>query len=118
MFFSLKYLGFNERFPELVKFLLNKETRFLPDKIKVYSYYNFVGANRYLGDQIVGDFNNGQQKIMELSELTFPPFGFVLTIDSVKPDNRLTDISYFANYAYNDWTDFYSKLTLYLHIYQ
>ena len=36
------------------------------------------------------------------SEFTFPPFGFVLTFNSPAPDERLTDITYFADeYAYN-----------------
>jgi hypothetical protein len=36
-----------------------------------------------------------------LSETTFPPFGYVMTFNSPSPDDRLTDITYFAEYEYN-----------------
>ena len=37
------------------------------------------------------------------SEITFPPFGFVWSLNSTPPDDRLTDITHFAdNYSYND----------------
>jgi hypothetical protein len=38
-----------------------------------------------------------------VSEITFPPFGFLMAIDCVWPDQRLGDISEFANFDYNDW---------------
>ncbi|MEQ8476053.1 hypothetical protein [Fulvivirga sp.] len=112
MFFSLKYEGFNKEYPELVKFILNKDARYLPDHIKVYCYFNLEGALRNNSNSIIGDFSSGKMKVMNIGELTFPPLGFVLSIDSEKPDKRLTDISHFANYRYNDWTDFYQKLTV------
>jgi hypothetical protein len=38
-----------------------------------------------------------------LSEITFPPFGYVMTLGSEAPDDRLFDITYFSRYAYNEF---------------
>ena len=107
MFFSVNYDGFRLDHPELVKFILNKESRFLSPRYKVYVYYNIVGFNRYLGYSIIGDI--AKRTNYKLSEITFPPLGFVMTIDSDRPDKRLADISFFSKYKYNDWTDFYQR---------
>jgi hypothetical protein len=37
-----------------------------------------------------------------LSEITFPPYGYVMTIESNPPDPRLLDITLFSKYRYND----------------
>jgi hypothetical protein len=44
------------------------------------------------------------------SEISFPPFGYILTEDSPPPDRRLVDISFFAQYGYNDWVDISLRL--------
>jgi len=107
MFFSVNQDVFRETEPQLVKFIRNKEARFLDPRYKVYCYYNLEGHNRYLGNIHKGNF--GSSKITHLSEISFSPFGFVMTVDSEKPDKRLTDISHFANFEYQDWTDYYQK---------
>lgn len=42
-------------------------------------------------------------KGMLLSEISYPPFGYVLTIDSEPPDNRLYEITHFSTYGYQDF---------------
>jgi hypothetical protein len=39
------------------------------------------------------------------SEIAFPPFTYVLSLDSDPPDQRLVDITFFAHFRYNDWRD-------------
>jgi len=107
MFFSLCIEGLDKQEPELKAFILNPEKRFLDKKYKVYCYYNLNGSFRYLADNFIGNLN--ENKITHASELSFPPFGFVFTMNSPRPDNRLTDISHFANFPYNHWTDYYQK---------
>ena len=110
MFFSIKLDVFREEEPELVKFVLDRERKFLDDRYKIYCYYNIQGHKRYIGNNFMGEF--GSSGIIHLSELSFPPFGFVMTIDSKKPDDRLTDISHFANFEYNRWIDYYQKFAV------
>jgi len=107
MFFSVNHEGFNDLEPELVNFVLNKEKRFLSPRYKIYCYYNLVGERRYIGNNIIGEV--GSTSVCSISEISFPPFGFVMTIDSESPDKRLTDISHFANSPYKKWVPYYQK---------
>jgi len=106
MFFSLNDDVFHKNEPELQRFLLNKHDRFLSSRYQVYAYYNLEGSQRYIGGSIIGDIGSGSWKVSYVSELCFPPFGFVLTLGSPPPDSRLTNISHFAQYQYNDWIDY------------
>jgi hypothetical protein len=38
-----------------------------------------------------------------MSEIAFPPLGYLMTIESIPPDNRLIDISFMARFHYHDW---------------
>lgn len=61
----------------------------------------------------------GGKGIIILSELAFPPFGFVMTYNSSSPDDRLLDISHFAEYDYNHFDTFFLKtpiLNTYLYL--
>lgn len=107
MFFSICHEETFRIEPELQAFVLNKEKRWLSDRYKIYCYYNLNGSFRYLGDNFIGDYN--KSGVIHASEFSFPPFGFVLTVNSEKPDKRLFDITHFANNNYNYWTDYYQK---------
>lgn len=107
MFFSIRVEGTCDDESELQTFILNKEKRHLSPKYRVYCYYNLNGSYRYLGDSFIGGIDGSS--MIRTSELSFPPFGFVLTIDSEKPDNRLFEITHFANCDYNYWTDYYQN---------
>jgi hypothetical protein len=100
MFFSINSNSFNIYEPELVKFILNRDRKYLSRKYRIYCYYNVEGSLRYLGRSAIGELNNS--KIYNVSEITFPPYGFVLTFDSEPPDVRLTEITHFANYSYDE----------------
>jgi hypothetical protein len=107
MFFSIKHYGFNKNHPDVVKFILNKESRELPKNIRVFTYFNLVGQPRRIADMVLGNISS--HRITKIDELTFPPFGYVMTIDSESPDDRLTDITYYSDYRYNDFIDFYQR---------
>jgi hypothetical protein len=38
-----------------------------------------------------------------MSEIAFPPLGYLLTVDSDPPDRRLTEITHFSRYSYDDF---------------
>lgn len=107
MFFSVKHDYLRSSHEYLVRFVLNKDEKYLPKNIKVYVYYNIEGANRYIGDTVIGSLSD--DKTFFLSEISFPPLGFVMTLDGKCPDKRLTDISYFANYGYSEWIDHFQR---------
>jgi len=104
MFFSVNAPGFNVAQPELVRFVLNKEQKYLNPKLKIYVFFNRAGRARQSAVTGILDFGlSGSARIF--TEIAFPPFGYVLSLDSAPPDPRLVDISFFANYRYNDWKD-------------
>ena len=107
MFLSIDDGHLRTDYPGLSEFVLNKEARFLDKSYKVYAYYNFEGSPRYLPRTYM---TNGQSsEIMVLSELTYPPFGFILSLKGAKPAKEVIDISHFSRFAYGDWTDFYQR---------
>lgn len=52
----------------------------------------------------------GSAKTFIVSEVIFPPFGFLMTVDSPTPEERLCDISGFSEFAYKDWRTLSMKL--------
>lgn len=108
MFFSVNTDAFHTHNPELVRFILNKETRYLPPRYRFFVYYNIEGRQRTVGVSAIANMKAGSASL--LSEITFPPFGYVMTIDSNPPDERLVEITHFARYAYRDFGVFSQKL--------
>lgn len=106
MFFSVNGEGFQAKNPELVRFVLNREERNLPTDIRLFVYYNFGSKLRSSGIMgVVGIGPNAKHpgRTTILSEIAYPPFGYVMTIDSEPPDERLVEISHFSGYKYNEF---------------
>ncbi len=119
MMFSVNISEFRCYHQDLVRFVLNKEERHLDPNIKFFAFFNAEGF-RMSGGVVKVKTNNFNMDSLEnleesidkmrtkvkthqvLSELSFPPLGYVLTFDSEPPDPRLIDISYFAKYQYKD----------------
>ncbi|WP_181646106.1 hypothetical protein [Paenibacillus anseongensis] len=41
--------------------------------------------------------------MITMSEIAFPPMGYVMTFNSEPPDSRLVEITHFTRYGYNDF---------------
>ncbi|HXM03522.1 MAG TPA: hypothetical protein VN939_13010 [Chthoniobacterales bacterium] len=95
--------NFQKAQPDLARFVLNRELRHLPDHVRVYGFYTVSDRSRSSGvtGRIEGVLNGSATNYI-YCETTFPPFGFVITFNSPVPDDRLTDITYFAEYRYED----------------
>lgn len=103
MFFSANGEKFREAQPELVRLILNREGHYLKPGIRIFTFFNPAPVIRQTG--VVGQMNvyTGRRTVM--SEITFPPLGYLMTFNSEPPDERLIDISFFAEYRYNDWKE-------------
>ena len=101
MFASVCSEDFGDCNPELVRFVLNRERKYLSPKYRFFVYYNIVGKFRSAG--ISASVNINTQKITTLSEVNYPPYGYVFTIDSDPPDQRLIEITHFSHYGYNEY---------------
>lgn len=102
MFFSVNADTFGKVSPELVKFILNREAKDLPPKYRFFVYYNTTGTFRFAGMVAKLDLFSSR-KITLMSEITYPPLGYLITIDSEPPDNRLFEITHFSTYDYNEF---------------
>lgn len=104
MFFSVNHVGLAGVNPELVDFVLNRDRVYLPPKYRFYAYFNRGSSTdklRYA--TFMSKLNIYTGRMTLLSEISFPPYGYVFTIDSEIPDRRLFDITHFSRYRYNDF---------------
>lgn len=85
--------------PELSKFVLNRNEKYLPNNIRIYGYFNFEGNLRY------SKMSFGGQNDSVFSEMTFSPFGFVMSFDSLPPDQRMFDITFFSHSDIDEFRD-------------
>ena len=129
MFFSVNSDLFRLNHPDLVKFVLNKNERYLSPDIRILVYFTLGPHARYAGgtsissieinpdeisrdmlDDMLNQYERDYPKSLYSSEIAFPPLGYVLSFGLEPLDNELTDISFFAKYSYDYRRSFYLKL--------
>lgn len=109
MFFSVNGPDFAAKNPELVRFVLNRETKYLNPRYRFFIYLNREG--RWLRQAgYTGRLCLAPKRADFFCEINFPPFGYVLTIEYPPPDERLCDISFFARFGYNEFRDVFLRL--------
>lgn len=109
MFFSSNGPGFQKAHLGLVRFVLNKESTYFESDARVFIYYNL--SKRFRKTGLTGVINlSGKMEV--LSEITFPPFGYIMSFNDTIPDARLTEITFFKNFTYNKCTQIPLKLNL------
>lgn len=102
MFLSTNGIDFRDKCPELVEFVLNRNRKYLPPKFRFFIFYNLSSRLRSSGiTTAIKDIRFGN--IYVFSEITYPPFGYILTIDSEPTEKDFEEISHFANYEYNEF---------------
>lgn len=101
MFFSINGPQFAEAHPELVSFVLDRDRKYLSPNYRIFLYYNVVGQTRQVPVAAKANVHSGQVTV--LTEITFPPFGYVMTFGDQLLDQRLVDISYFASFDYGQF---------------
>jgi hypothetical protein len=82
----------------LRRFVLNPELKYLPPKYRFFVYYNLSRRLRYVGFMVRSD----PRGIVAMGEISYPPFGYVMTLDSPPPDNRLLEITSFSRFDYTE----------------
>lgn len=99
LFCSINSPEFTESNQELREFILNKEKKHLPSNMFISMYLNLKGYGRFFPFTAKGDLHLDFEII---SEFTFPPFGFVFSLDKPPKSEKLLDIRYFSYYGYED----------------
>jgi hypothetical protein len=95
MFIAINGDWFVEEYSELVSFIKDPSIRELNSRFRIFAYLNRGPAFRYLGFLVHGDFSSGKMQMVKCSEIAFPPFGYILTIDHEGPLYNLADITHF-----------------------
>jgi hypothetical protein len=109
MFCSACGPSFQKRFPDMAKFVLDRDQRYLPYEMKVYAY--LIDAKNSVGNRqspMSGVLKGTKQYIF--AEIAFAPLGFVLTGDVVPVSAALVDI---ANFSYSS---FFTCQTIFLNL--
>jgi len=101
MFFTVNNPNFHKKHRELVRFVLSRKKSWLPPSYRLFAYYTLSPRIRQIG--ISGRIDFATSRVDVRSEMSYPPFGYVLTVNSAPPDDRLTDITYCAQFGYNEF---------------
>lgn len=114
MFFSACGPSFQEKNPHLVRFVLNRETGALPPKIQFYAYLHHPDSTAMRQSGLTGVMSSG--KIHVFSEIAFPPFSLVMSVDGYPPTHqRLCNITHLHQYGYRSWDIVFLRLPV-LHV--
>jgi hypothetical protein len=108
MFFSVNSPEFREGHPYLEKFVMNRHLRGLPPEIRLFCFLHQGPMSRQIGVAGMAGLGTGETTV--LSEIAFPPYGYVLCFSSKPPDERLIDITIFANAGLDDRREFHLRL--------
>ena len=111
MFLSACGPELQKRFPELVRFVLNKYDEHVPCGLRVFGYLlDPTGSRgfRQSGMSGVVNFNRGKQHVF--SEIAFSPFGFLLTGDIEPIHADLCDITHLADHPFHRKETWWLKL--------
>ena len=100
MVFSANSENFHKVHPELVNFVLNKKDNSLSPRYRFFLYFNHIGRKRLVGNAAMIDIPT--QRPIYITEITFPPYGYVFCIDSTPSDSRLYEITHFSSYGYRE----------------
>jgi hypothetical protein len=98
MFFSLHTEKFREKNQELEYFVLDRERRFLSRRYRFFVYFNIEGNTRYSSTAAVANVYTGWHRAF--AELTYPPYGYILTFGDDAPHDDMFEITHFARFPY------------------
>lgn len=102
MVFSANSEGWRQKHPELEQFVLDRTRRWLNPQYRTFVYYTFEGSFRMVGNQMaVMNLHKGQH-VIQVTEISHYPFGYVVMADGTCPDDRLYEITHFRRYAYDE----------------
>lgn len=102
-----------ERRPELARFLKNPQFNGFPLDIHVYCYLVAPESLASRQSGITGVLNAIDGHRYLFSEISFPPFGYIFSVDNTpQPDKRLTEITFFSYNRYTEFRSLYLRLSM------
>jgi hypothetical protein len=115
MFFSACGPSLREGNPDLVRFVLNRDTQQLPQKFQFFAYLHHPESTAMRQSGLTGVMK-GLGKLHLFSEIAFPPFRLIMSVAGHPPiDHRLADVTPLSQYSYRAWDIIYMPLPV-LHV--
>jgi hypothetical protein len=112
MFFSACGPGLQQKNPDLVRFVLNKEEQRLPPHIRIFAYLHHPTDSTCIRQSgLTGMLTGGTQHLF--SEIAFPPFGLIMSIDHPPVHPDLCEITHLNHWKYRTWDVVYLKLPVF-----
>lgn len=96
MFISMDDENCFDRHKDLCEFVKDPNSSDLDEKYQILLYLINEGDTIYIPPMCVGNFKTGLSVFG--SEISFPPFGYVFTIDNNSPIDNLFNITYFKTF--------------------
>lgn len=103
MFLAINKEWYLKAYPELAEFVRNPDQNSLSDRFRVFMYLTNQGGTRYMHHTI--NYKPELGGAVVCTEIAYPPFGYVLTIDFDKNINILTNITHFKKYNLGEKMD-------------
>jgi len=110
MFLASTDIAFRDAREDLVRFVLDRERKGMDPEICIYAFLNPSPRARSTGIATIGTFGDGGASAKVVNEIALRPVGYLMTLGSASPDERLVDITFFAKYSHNDWKEFWLTL--------
>lgn len=96
MFFSVNSSSYSSFHPGLKDFVLFKNKKYIdPYRYKIQIFIHIGDMARHVG--VAGVIDLAKQTTHVFTEISWPPFGYIISFDSKTPQNYC-DITYFANH--------------------
>jgi hypothetical protein len=115
MFFSACGPDLQRKNPDLVRFVLNRDTRQLPDKFQFFAYLHHPESAAIRQSGLTGVLKGASRQHL-FSEIAFPPFGLIMSVGGHPPiDQRLCNITHLCQYGYRQWDIIYLQMPV-LHV--
>lgn len=99
---------------DLRQFLLSPRQRHMPPDYRAFVYFGMKGMLRFNSGMALLD-TEGKGADFIVAEVALPPFGYCITRpvgdrQSLAESKGLYDISWFANYRFNEWTQVHLRI--------
>lgn len=117
MFLAINGEWYLKAYPEIAEFVKNPNSNELTERYRIFSYLNNEGNIRYCKHSVFYSAQLGEP--VNCSEIAFPPYGYILTIDFDKRLSLVNELTYLKSYKANETIDLkimMNKLPTYSHI--
>jgi hypothetical protein len=106
MLLAINHPGLGDEYPELREFVLERERRGLPELFRLYLSIFDRDVARQVGRYTAfRGLDTPSPHAFTATQLSYPPYTYVLTIDERPDESRLGDITALTRYTYSDQVD-------------